>query len=314
MAPRDARGARNVRIGTASWTDRSLLESGRWYPADVTSPEDRLRYYASHFDFVEVDSTYYTADFETQARAWAERTPSGFVFDVKAFRAFTLHQTPHKMLPRAVRDDLGEPPDDKRNWYYRDLPEGVRDELWATFERSLQPLADAKKLGAVVLQFPVWAVPSPETKRHIQECADRLDTYRVAIEFRNKAWFNERGSRRTLSFLRENGLAYVIVDEPQGFPSSVPPVWEVTDPRLSVVRLHGRNAETWEKKGLKSASERFNYKYDRKELRSFVDPVLEVAKQARDVHVTFNNNYEDYPQVNASEFAQSLEKAAREAA
>jgi len=312
--PRGRRGAPHVRIGTASWTDRSLLESGRWYPPDVKSPEERLRYYASQFDFVEVDSTYYTADFASQAQSWVERTPPGLVFDVKAFRAFTLHQTPHKMLPRAVREELGEPPEGKRNWYYRDLPEPLRDDLWATFEASLRPLADGGKLGAIILQLAPWAVPSPETKRHIQDCADRLDAYRVAVEFRNKSWFNERTWHRTLSFLRENGLAYVIVDEPQGFPSSVPLLWEVTDPRLAVVRLHGRNAETWAKKGLKSASERFNYKYSRDELREFVEPVRAVGRQAEDVHVTFNNNYEDYPQVNAKQFAGLLEKAVREAA
>lgn len=78
--------------------------------------------------------------------------------------------------------------------------------------------------------------------------------------------------------------------------------------------MHGRNAETWEKKGLKSASERFNYKYTRDELRDFVEPVRDVAQQAEEAHVTFNNNYEDYPQVNAKAFAGMLEKAIREAA
>jgi uncharacterized protein YecE (DUF72 family) len=304
----------NVRIGTASWTDRSLLESGRWYPDDVKTPEERLRYYSSQFDFVEVDSTYYTTDFASQAQSWVERTPADFLFDVKAFRAFTLHQTPHKMLPRAVRDELGEQPEGKRNWYYRDLPATSRDDLWSTFEASLRPLADAGKLGAVILQMSPWSVPSPETKRHIEECADRLDAYRVAVEFRNKSWFNERTWRRTLSFLRESGLSYVIVDEPQGFASSVPLLWEATDPRLAVVRLHGRNAETWEKKGLKSAAERFNYKYDRAELREFVEPVRAIAQEAEEAHVTFNNNYEDYPQVDAKAFAGMLEKAIREAA
>jgi uncharacterized protein YecE (DUF72 family) len=84
--------------------------------------------------------------------------------------------------------------------------------------------------------------------------------------------------------------------------------------RASLSFVHGRNAETWEKKGLKSASERFNYKYTRDELRDFVEPVRDVAQQAEEAHVKFNNNYEDYPQVNAKEFAGMLEKAIREAA
>jgi len=300
-----------IRVGTASWTDRSLLESGRFYPPDVTTPEERLRYYAGVFDFVEVDSTYYTADFFDQARRWTDRTPDRFLFDVKAFRTLTLHQTPHKMLPAPIRDAIGPPPEGKPNWYYRDLPASARNDLWSTFESSLRPLADAGKLGAIVMQFPPWALPSPETKRHIEECADRLAGYKVAVEFRNKYWLNDRGRRRTMSFLRELGLAYVIVDEPQGFTSSVPLLWEVTDPDLAVVRLHGRNADMWEKKGLKRASDRFNYLYSEHELREFIDPLLAVAEEARETHVTFNNNYEDYPQVNAQQFVELLAAAGR---
>jgi uncharacterized protein YecE (DUF72 family) len=298
--------AMGIRIGTASWTDKSLLSTGRFYPDDVKSPEERLRFYASVFPFVEVDSTYYTANFESQATAWAERTPDDFIFDVKAFRMLTLHQTPHKMLPAEVRDAIGEPPEGKRNWYYKDLDATMRDDLWRTFERSLAPLQTAKKIGAVIFQLPPWAMPSPESQAHLQECADRLDGYRVAVEFRNKYWLSDRNRRRTLAFLRENGMAYVIVDEPQGFRSSVPLLWEVTDPQLAILRLHGRNAETWEKKGLPSAAERFNYLYSEEELSHFADPVREMKRQAKEIHATFNNNYEDYPQRNAAEFAKML--------
>jgi uncharacterized protein YecE (DUF72 family) len=300
---------RGIRIGTASWTDKSLLDSGRFYPADVKSPEERLRYYASIFPFVEIDSTYYTLEFSDQARRWADRTPEDFLFDVKAFRLLTLHQTPHKMLPASIRDAVGDPPEGKRNWYYKDFDESARDEAWSTFEGSLEPLRHAGKLGAVIFQLPPWAMPSPETQQHLQECADRLDGYRIAVEFRNQYWLSDRNKRRTLAFLRENGMAYVIVDEPQGFRSSVPLAWEVTDPALAVVRLHGRNAETWEKKGLRSAAERFNYLYDEPELREFADPIRELRERSEEVHATFNNNYEDYPQRNAAEFARLLTAA-----
>ena len=90
--------------------------------------------------------------------------------------------------------------------------------------------------------------------------------------------------------------------------SSVPPVWEVTDPDLAVVRLHGRNADTWEKKGLASASERFKYLYDEEELEALARPVKDIAHQTREVHATFNNNYEDYPQRNAQEFVRALDR------
>ncbi|HEY7801829.1 MAG TPA: DUF72 domain-containing protein [Dehalococcoidia bacterium] len=295
-----------IRVGTASWTDRSLIEAKLWYPPDARTPEARLRYYASRFDFVEVDSTYYSLEMEQQAEAWAANTPPGFLFDVKAFRLFTGHQTPPSMLPRDVRDAIGPLPEKKRNWYLKDLPDDACDALWSYFHASMKPLRDAGKLGAVIFQIPPWTMPTPEARDSLLAAGDRLEGYRVAIEFRNKYWLSDRRRRETLALLRENGLALVIVDEPQGFRSSVPAIWEVTDPALAVVRLHGRNAETWEKKGLRMASERFRYEYDTKELKELAQPVKQVAAAARETHVTFNNNYQDMAQRNADEFKRVL--------
>lgn len=300
---------RRILVGTASWTDPTLIKCGRFYPPDVTSPEDRLKFYASKFDFVEVDSTYYTLEMHEQAAAWSARTPGDFTFDIKAFRLFTTHQTPPKMLPRDVREELEPKRGEKRNWYYADVPPDAREELWQYFERSLAPLRDAGKLGAILLQFPPWFLPGDDSRRHLQECADRLDGYRVAVEFRNKYWMSDRNKSSTLAFMRENGLAHVIVDEPQGFKSSVPQVWRVTDPALAVVRMHGHNKETWEKKGLKSAAERFNYLYNDDELDELATPVRRLTDEAESVHVTFNNNYEDYAQRNAEQFIAKLEEA-----
>ncbi len=296
----------NILVGTASWTDRSLVSSGRFYPPEARTAEDRLRYYASRFPFVEVDSSYYALPSVRNSELWAERTPEGFVFDVKAFRLFTGHQTSPEALPKDVREALGPLPEKKRNWYHKDLPVELRDALWDRFEAALAPLKAGGKLGAVVFQFPPWLGPREETKRHLLYCADRLDDYRIAVEFRNRYWLDDRNRRQTLSFLRENGLAYVIVDEPQGFRSSVPQVWEVTNPELSVFRLHGRNAEMWEAKGLASSSERFNYNYGDEELDEFVEPLGRLSEEAAAVHVTFNNNYGDYAQRNAGRLMEKL--------
>ena len=84
-----------ILIGSASWTDKTLLECGRFYPADCKTAEARLRFYASQFPLVEVDSSYYAIPVPQTAQLWAERTPSNFVFNVKAFRLFTGHQTHH---------------------------------------------------------------------------------------------------------------------------------------------------------------------------------------------------------------------------
>lgn len=293
----------NILVGTASWTDASLVKCGRFYPPDAKMAEERLRYYASQFPIVEVDTTYYGLPSVDNAIRWVERTPPDFVFDVKVFRVFTLHQTPLDSLPRDVREEVQGLANEKGNIYYPDLPSDVQDELWARFTDGIRPLKEEGKLGYVLLQFPPWVLRRRSSIEHIEECADRLGDYAIAIEFRNRTWLEEGDRRETLAYLREQNLALVIVDEPQGFASSIPPLWEVTSPDLSVVRFHGRNRETWTKKGLTSSAERFDYLYSEDELRDFVEPVQALASQARQVHAIYNNCQQDYAQRNARQFA-----------
>src|SRR5690606_21904117 len=94
---------------------------------------------------------------------WAQRTPEGFVFDVKLFRAFTLHQTPVKSLPKALRDEVEPLANKAGNVYYADLPESIRAELWKAFLEALEPLKSAGKLGYLLLQLPPWGVKNRET-------------------------------------------------------------------------------------------------------------------------------------------------------
>src|SRR5215813_12509890 len=91
-----------IQVGTASWTDRTLIESG-WYPPEATNPAKRLGYYARQFPLVEVDATYYALPAERTAEAWAARTPAGFTFNIKAFSLFTQHPTPVTALPKDLR-------------------------------------------------------------------------------------------------------------------------------------------------------------------------------------------------------------------
>lgn len=286
----------NIAVGTASWTDKSLIKCGRYYPADVKTPEERLRFYASEFPIVEVDSSYYAIPSEQTARLWVERTPPGFVFDVKAFRLFTQHQTSPQVLPKYVCESL---PVAKKTVYYKDMPEELLGALWNEFRNSLIPLREAGKLGAVLFQFPPWFLANRASLAHIEQCLERMSGFRLAVEFRNETWFYDRNRERTLAFEREHGIAHVVVDEPQGFASSIPALWEVTCPELAVVRLHGRNRQTWEKRGLAAASERFNYLYSDHELADLAAPIKGLAEKAQRVHVLLNTNYEDQGQVNA---------------
>jgi uncharacterized protein YecE (DUF72 family) len=280
-----------VLVGTCSWTDPTLIESGRFYPASAKSAEDRLRFYAGEFGIVEVDSSYYAMPAEQTARLWVERTPDDFVFDIKAFRLFTEHPTPVKSLPRDVRDALPSSIGEKPSLYRRDLPAEVVSELWSRFESALLPLDSAMKLGVVLFQFPPWFQPGTRQMEYILSCKERLPQYRLAVEFRQHLWLRDSNGEQTMDFLRRNDLSFVCVDEPQGFKSSVPPVAEATSD-IGIIRFHGRNTETWEKKGL-SVQERFNYLYSEEELQEWAPRIRQLASGTRQLHVLFNNNYGD---------------------
>ena len=286
-----------IRVGTCSWTDPTLLSSGRFYPDSARSAEARLQYYASQFNMVEVDSGYYALPNERNSYLWAERTPDDFVFDFKAFRIFTQHPTPISSLPKNIRNELTTELQEKKNLYYRDLPAELVDELWQRFETALLPLDTVGKLGVVLFQFPPWFYPGSQQLDYIEMCKEKLRQFRLAAEFRNNVWLSEKNRASTFDFLRRNDLPFVCVDEPQGFKSSVPPVAEVTSD-LGLIRFHGRNSETWEKKGIGPA-ERFNYLYTEAELQPWASKIAQISQQTSEMHVLFNNCYQDKAVVNA---------------
>jgi len=294
-----------ILVGTCSWTDPTLIQSGRFYPPSARSAESRLQFYASQFKIVEVDSAYYSMPAEQTARLWVQRTPPGFVFDVKAFRLFTNHPTPVKALPRDVREALPPEASQKLNVYQSDVPPELLNELWRRFEAALLPLDSATKLGVVLFQFPPWFYPGNEQRDYIAACKEKLPQYRIAVEFRHNSWLAEKNRERTIDFLRRNNLTFVCVDEPQGFGSSMPPVVEATSD-VAVIRFHGRNAEMWEKKGT-TVAERFNYLYSKDELHEWVPRIKELSARTRQLHVLFNNCYEDKAVANGRQIALMLD-------
>lgn len=286
----------DILVGTASWTDKSLLQSG-WYPKGADSAEERLRYYAEQFPLVEVDSTYYFPPSEKNSELWVERTPKDFTFNIKAFSLLTQHPT----KPQALYEDL-RVKTDKKNLYLDDLKPEAVDEVWERFLSALVPLHAAGKLGALLFQFPHWFPISKRNKQYILECAKRAAPLKICVEFRQPSWMNEDNREETLQFLEGHGLAYVCVDMPQGFKSSVPPVVAATSD-LAVVRFHGHNSEEWESG---SVQRRFAYLYSEKELKSWAPKIKKLANEARETHVLMNNCHADYAQRNGRELAELL--------
>jgi uncharacterized protein YecE (DUF72 family) len=295
-----------IRIGTASWTDPTMTAPGVFYPRGANTAEERLAYYAATFPIVEVDATYYALPSARVAEAWVARTPPDFVFDVKAYALMTGQPTETKRLPKDIRNALPEDLAAKPRLYARDLPPELRHETWSLYLAGLEPLRASGQLGSVLLQYPRWFFPTSESRDEILEARERLGGTRSAVEFRSETWFNAKNLERTLRFLTDNAIPFVMVDGPQGLRSSVPPIVAVTSPELALVRFHGRRVETWEASGI-PVVERFRYFYSAEELAEWVPRIREAAEEAREMHILMNNCYANYGSTNARELAVMLE-------
>ena len=272
-----------VRVGTCSWADESLVKW--WYPRGVRTSEERLRHYAERFDTVELDSTYYRLPEAETVAKWVERTPSGFVFHVKAFALMTRHPVKLEQLPEDLQPGA---PTDERGRVERPSRE-LRGEVFGRFHEALSPFREAGKLGGILLQFPSYVVPKPASFDYLEWAKEQLRGDEMLVEFRHRSWLDEENRDRTLGFLEELGATHVVVDAPKTEARNlVPTVLALTSPTL-YVRFHGRNASTWNIRG-RSAAERFDYLYPDEELREWVGPIRELAEEARQAYAMFNNN------------------------
>lgn len=297
-----------VLTGSCSWTDRTLVQEAQWYPQKTMTPEERLRFYASRFPLTEIDSTYYAPPSERQAALWAQRTPGGFRFDVKAYSLLTGHPTRPNSLWSDLRERLPAEALEKRNIYANHLDPEALEEAWRRFDFALRPLHEAGRLGAVLFQYPPWFVPRRDNRAQIESLRERLPEYRICVEFRSPMWLAEQRDReRTLRLLEGHELILVCVDAPE--VSGLPRLFALTNPDLLVVRFHGRSDDTWAGTS-RSAAERFRYLYSEEELADLATPIAEVARDAAETHLLMNNCYRDYGVRNAAELRDLLARYA----
>ncbi|MEU9802954.1 DUF72 domain-containing protein [Streptomyces sp. NPDC051000] len=289
-----------ILVGTCSWTDPALVASG-WYPAGKRDAEGRLRHYATRFPVVEVDSTYYGMPSLRNSMLWAQRTPPGFRFDVKAFSLLTGHPTRAAALPADLR-----PPGDPTRVR---ADAGLLREVWQRFSSALEPLRTSGRLGTLLFQFPPWLAPGPRAEQLVEEYTGRAEGWPVAVEFRHPGWWKAEQQAATARLLGSLGTAAVAVDTAQGLPASVPPVTAVTAPQLAVVRFHGRST-TWGSTAPGSKVENYRHTYTEAELAPWASRVREMSGQADSVHVLFNNCCADASVRAAEAMQRTLEKAA----
>ena len=250
-------------LGTSSWSDQ-----GPFYPPGTKSA-DQLPFYARHFPIVEVNTSYYHVPRRSVVEKWVERTPEGFVFDVKPPRELTS-------TPDVPGGEAPEPDAD----------------LAARFLDSIQPLIEAKRMGAITFQFPPSYRNLEEHHEYIRLLPELFPNIAIAVEFRRRDWLDEEHAAETLDLLADVGVTYTMADEPQVGTGTVPPVFGVTNSKLSIIRFHGRNEKTWYSFGAGSEG-RFDWDYSNEEFVEWLPKIEQARAEADEVHLFFNTNRGD---------------------
>jgi uncharacterized protein YecE (DUF72 family) len=278
--------AGKILIGTASWSDPGFVQ--HWYPKAMRAHE-RLGWYAQQFEMVEVNSTFYSVPDLRMVERWCAATPDRFTFDVKLHQLFSFHSTAAKLLPpdlqqRAETDGKG------KVTLTPDLEKAMLD----VFLRSMSVLRAAGKLGVLLLQLSPAFSPRMHKLGELDHLIGTLRDYRLAIEFRNRNWAIGDQLDATIDFLRERNVAFVNVDAPVSDHFTIMPseLDEITNPGSAYLRLHGRNARAYITG--KTVAARFNYDYNNDEIAEVAKRSKRLARDAREVHVIFNNNALDY--------------------
>ena len=219
-------------------------------------------------------------------QGWADRTPDGFTMHVKAFGLMTRHPVKIEALPEDLRDAM---PVDDRGRVDRP-PRELRGEVFRRFLEALEPLRSTGKLGGILFQLPPYVVFKEHSLEYLEWSREQLGDDEMLVEFRHRSWLDDENRAETLSFLEKIGATYVTVDAPKSDTAKnlVPTVAAVTSPN-AYVRFHGRNLDTWNKRG-GSAADRFDYLYSDEELEEFVPTLKELAQQSERAFAFFNNN------------------------
>ena len=292
------RARTDYRVGLSAWTDKSMLAEGQFYPRKTMTAEDRLWWYSRYFDVVEVNSSVYAIPSIDTTKLWVERTPTGFLFNVKAYGLLTGHHVDTSRTPEALQTLLSRRLRKKASITASDLPSDARAWAFGELRPVLAPLADAGKLGYVLFQLAPWVKASDEARADLAGIPKQLPGIVIAVEFRHRSWFGMR-TDDTLRFLRDHGLGYVSIDGPRS-RATVPSLPALTC-ATAVFRLHGRNITGFLKQVQGKAptvAEKYDYLYTTEELEEVARQAGALNGKAERVHLAMNNNRGDYPAIN----------------
>jgi uncharacterized protein YecE (DUF72 family) len=282
----------SVHVGTSGWSYPS--GNGTWngvfYPATRskrhgTADFDELRFYAQHFDTVEVNTTFYGQPRAEVTAGWVARTPTRFTFALKLYQKFTHPKMFREAALKAAPGSDGP---------FLDLLAEVTQSDIDDFRAGIEPIAHAGKLGALLAQFPPSFKSMPPAHDYLAQLLRLFDNYPVAVELRHRSWSDAFGD--TMQLLNAFQAAWVQIDEPK-FRFSIRQNALPNVTGFHYMRLHGRNAAQWWRHAHRD--DRYNYLYSGEELKEFSEIAAAAKALVKKVYLYTNNHFSAKSVVNA---------------
>ncbi|MBN2239394.1 MAG: DUF72 domain-containing protein [Dehalococcoidales bacterium] len=265
-----------IYIGTSGWSypKGEGTWKGYFYPAGKIN---ELEYYSQFFNTVELNSSFYRPPNPEYAKNWAKRTPDGFLFTVKLWQKFTH--------PQMYKDATGR-------------EAAISQDDVDLFNRSIAPLADSGKMGALLAQFPPSFKSDPFGQQILDAVIRTFGEYRIAVELRHRSWTD---NPQTAEILKAGNACWVEIDEPK-FSTSIAAEVPLTSD-MAYFRFHGRNRENWWKG---NSETRYKYLYSEDELAGLAGKMKEVAANVSLMFAQFNNHWQGYAPRNATDLKKQM--------
>lgn len=265
-----------IRFGPAGWTYPD--SPGKVYPAGLPRKWDVLEFYASYYDTIEINASFYAPQPPRNYASWARRVAANerFRFTAKLWQGFTHGVQAHGRTGAPMK------------------PGGWSREEVDVVKEGLDELRSAGRLGALLAQFPWSFKPSTLNTELLTRLAEDFQGWPVVVEVRHGEW----AKREHALLLKKLGLGFANIDQPT-LGDSLEPTAGATS-SVAYVRLHGRRADKWFDERA-STAERYDYLYTARELEPWAERIRKVAKidGVEDVYVIANNHFEGKGAANA---------------
>lgn len=262
-----------IRVGTAGWSYKDW--EGIFYPPGMQRRKEHpLEYVAQCFDMVEINTSFYGHIKPELAKLWLRKVAANrkFVFTAKLHRSFT--HSPLAVMEPTSAATINPNDDDER-----------------LAREGLDALAEAGRLGALLIQFPFSFKNTSLNREYLETLLRQFIEYRPVVEVRHSSWDNPE----TIRYFAERNAAFCNIDQPV-IGRSLEPTEHVTAP-IGYVRLHGRNYDQWFEP--ETREDRYNYLYSESELEGWKDKIEHIANKAEVTYVVTNNHFQGKAGVNA---------------